>query len=76
MHNEKIIVWWDANASPEQWRADILKREPEGTWSYAGESGSPEFPARVDGFGPFEEDLLIRSLKEKFPDADIVVKFQ
>jgi len=74
MSQEKIIIWWDTNSGPERWRVDVLQKNSEREYEFVHGSGSTDFPIRVEDFGTFEEDLLIRSIKEAFPDVTISLK--
>jgi hypothetical protein len=75
MSVEKIIIWLDSSFDPEKWRVDVLRRNFEGAYEPFFSSDCADFPVNVDEYGPFEEDLLIQSLKKRFPDADISFKF-
>ena len=75
MSKEQIIAWWDTQSFPEKWCVDVLKANSEGEFAVVLKSGSPDFPIKVEEFGPFEEDTLIYSLKTTFPSAEIYLKF-
>ena len=75
MSQEHIIVWWDTTSVPESWCVNLHKRNSNGQDEHVLDSRSEDFPIDVDDFGPFEEDLLISSLKNSFPDAKIILKF-
>lgn len=74
MSKEQIIAWWDTQSFPEKWCVDVLKENSEGEFAVVLKSGSPDFPIKVEEFGPFEEDTLIYSLKTTFPCAEICLK--
>jgi hypothetical protein len=74
MSQEMIHIWWDTNSEPEKWRVEVLRKNSEGEYEVVFGSASDNFPIGVDDFGTFEEDLLIQSVKEAFPDAAIRLK--
>jgi hypothetical protein len=74
MSQEKIHIWWDTNSEPEKWRVDVLRKNSEGEYEVVLGSAGADFPIGVEDFGTFEEDLLIQSVKEAFPDATIRLK--
>jgi len=74
MSQEMVNIWWDTNSEPEKWRVDVLRINSEGEYEVVLDSGSCDFLIDVEDFGTFEEDLLIQSLKEAFPGADIRLK--
>ncbi len=74
MSQEKIVIWWDTNSELEKWRVDVLQKNSEGKYEVVLGSGSTDFPINVENFGPFEEDLLIQSVKAAFFAADIRLK--
>ncbi len=75
MSKEHVIVWWNSASDPESWCVDLLLKNSNGQYEHLLDSGSEDFPIDVDAFGPFEEDLLIQSLKNSFPLAQIILKF-
>ena len=75
MSKEQVIAWWETQSYPERWRVDVLQENGNGEFAVVLKSGSPEFPVKVEEFGPFEEDTLIYSLKTTFPGAEIMLKF-
>ncbi|NTU58644.1 MAG: hypothetical protein HGB00_06965 [Chlorobiaceae bacterium] len=75
MSQEKIIIWFDADSEPEKWRIHVLRKNNEGEYMPAHDSGNTNFPIDVNAFGAFDEDLLIQSVKQEFPGADISLKF-
>ena len=75
MSKEQVIAWWDTQSIPERWCVDVLQKNNEGEFAVVLKSGSPDFPIKVEEFGPFEEDTLIYSLKTTFPSAEICLKF-
>jgi hypothetical protein len=75
MAKEQVIAWWETKKYPERWCVDVLHENSEGEFAVVLKSGSPDFPIKVEEFGPFEEDTLIYSLKVTFPHAEICLKF-
>jgi hypothetical protein len=75
MTPEKLVIWPDSSSGQEMWRVDVLRKNGEGAYEFVRDSENVDFPIDVRNFGPFEEDLLIQSLKEVFPGADISLKF-
>lgn len=75
MNQEKIIVSWDDSSRPEKWRLELFRMNDDGRYVHSGGSGDPGFPVNVDSFGPFEEDLLLQSVRQCFPDANYCLLF-
>ncbi len=74
MSQKKINIWWETNSDPEKWRVNVLGKDIEGENGFLLSSENADFPVDVEHFGTFEEDLLIHSLKEAFPGAEISMK--
>jgi hypothetical protein len=74
MSQEKIIIWWDSNSEPEKWCVHVLEKNSQREYEVVLGSGSSDFPIDVNNLGPFEEDLLIQSIKAVFPCAEISLK--
>ena len=74
MEREMVVVWWDSDREKDRWHVELLRKKADGSYEVFTGSDDPEFPVRVNDFGPFQEDLLIRNIKEVFPDADIRLK--
>lgn len=74
MPQESVHIWWDTSSEPEKWRVDVLRKNSEGEYEVVLGSAGTNFPILVEDFGTFEEDLLIQSLREAFPDASIRLK--
>ncbi|NTW69334.1 MAG: hypothetical protein HGB23_05720 [Chlorobiaceae bacterium] len=74
MSQNKIHIWWNTNINPEKWHVEVMKKNCEGEHEFILNSDSTDFPIDVEDFGTFEEDLLIQSVKEKFPGAEVHLK--
>jgi hypothetical protein len=75
MHQEKVIVSWDDASQPEKWRVELFRMNENGCFVHAGGSNDDGFPVNVDDFGPFDEDLLLQSVRQCFPDAKYCLIF-
>lgn len=75
MSRDRIIIWWETRPGVEKWHVEVFRKNGDAQREIILGSGSPDFPVKVDEFGPLEEDLLIQSLKNTFPEADISLKF-
>jgi len=75
MSRDRIIIWWETRSDVEKWHVEVFRNNGDSLHETVLGSGSSDFPVKVDEFGPFEEDLLIQSLKSTFPQADIRLKF-
>jgi hypothetical protein len=75
MSLEKLVIWADTSSGLEKWRGDVLRKNGDGEFECVRSSENEDFPIDVTSFGPFEEDLLIQSVKEVFPGVDISLKF-
>lgn len=74
MSQKKINIWWETNSEQEKWRVNVLGKDIEGENGFLLSSENADFPVNVEDYGTFEEDLLIQSLKEAFPGAEISMK--
>jgi hypothetical protein len=75
MSQQKVIIRFDTNSDPEKWHVDVQRKNTEGEYEPSLDSDRADFPIDVEIFGAFEEDLLIQSLKNTFPGAEISLKF-
>jgi len=75
MSQEKVILEWSRDTGKEKWFIEILHENSDGKFSRISDSSCDDFPFNPDDFGPFEEDLLIRKLKEIFPGTEIMLKW-
>ncbi|NTW53229.1 MAG: hypothetical protein HGB15_00340 [Chlorobaculum sp.] len=75
MSQNRVVVWWDAEAGAEQWRVELQQQNSEGLYEAAQVSDDAGFPVKVTQFGPLDEDLLIQSIKSHFPEARISLRF-
>ncbi|NTW56212.1 MAG: hypothetical protein HGB20_04110 [Chlorobiaceae bacterium] len=76
MSQEKVILEWSMGTPAEKWFIELLHRNSDGEFSRVSDSNCSDFPLNPDDFGPFEEDSLILKLKEVFPGAEIMLKWQ
>lgn len=76
MAKEKVILERIMEAQAEKWFIELLLRNSNGEFSRVSDSNCSDFPFNPDNFGPFEEDSLILKLKEVFPGAEILLKWQ
>jgi hypothetical protein len=75
MSQNRVVVWWDAEAGAEQWRVEIQQQNSQGLYEAAQASNDAGFRVKVAEFGPLDEDLLIQSIKSHFPEARISLRF-
>ena len=75
MLQNRVVVWWDSELEKEQWRVEVKRQNSERLYEIAQKSTDAVFPVKVAEFGPFEEDLLIQSIKSHFPEARISLRF-
>jgi hypothetical protein len=74
MSQNRVVVWWDAEADAEQWRVEVQQQNSDGLYVAALESDDAGFPVKVEKFGPLDEDLLIQSIKSHIPEARISLR--
>ncbi|NHQ60404.1 hypothetical protein G9409_07330 [Chlorobium sp. BLA1] len=74
MSQHKIHIRWNTTIHPEKWHVEVMRKNCEGEPEFILSSDSADFPIDVEDFGTFEEDLLIQSVKEKFPGAEICME--
>jgi len=74
MSQQTIHISWNTNIHSEKWHVDVLRNNCQGEHEVILSSESADFPVDVEEFGPFEEDLLIQSLKDAFPGDEILLQ--